>query len=208
MILISSFQRIAIPFGSRDGLVVAERTRLYPALLLLYSAGIAAVAAEKYDILLPLFTKAKVRDASSEVKVISCLYPTSVINLDWARMLPGMERRRTPLNDRLHQVLRKSFGELLPDDEAFERTFAMYEYLFALLYIEIEGRTWVPVGRFAWKDCDYPYLWFPKKVETEVADMGKDWPPLKAGLFGGDLARFQAAQKFLYEFMARLRWGH
>jgi hypothetical protein len=59
---------------------------------------------------------------------------------------------------------------------------------------------WVPLGRFVRKYSALSNMLFRgqpigKIIEAEIAQDGKEWPPLHAGLFGGSLERLQAAKQ-------------
>ena len=203
-----SLQRIGRPSGDINGSsTLLVQARLYPAFLLLYSAGISAIAAEKYSILNLLLTKTKIRDDFGENIAVAKLCHTKVIGYEWAKLLPGLERRRTPLNDRLYEVLRKPFAELLPDDIQYQRAFDRFEYLFALVYMDVNKGAWAPPGRYSWNSGScYPGIWIVQEVDSEIKEFGNEWPPLKAGLFGGDMQRLEAARTSLHEFIGKLGW--
>jgi hypothetical protein len=78
-----------------------------------------------------------------------------------ANELPGLERRYTPLSDRLHDVARQPLRRLVPDDDRFSSLFDAFEYLLALIWVDLCGRPLdpparvrPPVGRFAWRYSD------------------------------------------------------
>lgn len=92
--------------------------------------------------------------------------------------------------------------DLLFLGKSYEATFDRFEVFFALVYADLDenrdGSIWGPPGRFAWKHSrgldTSPFT----KIVEEAAAQGKDWPPLRAGLFGGTLDRFQkTAEQYL-----------
>lgn len=185
----------------------------YPALLLLYSGGISALARDDYGTFQTLLTEPQVRDIAVDrgsdplVIEVNC---GSVMRDEVGQMLPGMERRHVPLNDWLFDRLRTSTRRTVPDDRRYERIFNRFEYLTALVYVDLrygddlDGRVWGPAGRFGykWQRGDEK-----ADFEREVAEMGADWPPLQMGLFNGSLERFVEVKAAFDEFCwQQLRW--
>jgi hypothetical protein len=206
-IWVKALGRIASPSGERNGSVAALNARFYPSLLLLYSAGISAIAAGKYRTFRSLLMKVRQRDGRDDPQAARGLFPDNVIDPNWARLLPNLERRRTPTSDHLYQVLRKPFAEVLPDDIEYQKAFDRYEYLFALIFTDLSKGLGVPLGRFAWNYSLYPVVSVLKEADSEIGEMGSEWPPLKAGLFGGDLEKLKAARTLMNESIGRLGRG-
>lgn len=202
-------ERIATPTSERRGIVAWLNLRYYPALLLLYAGGLASVASKRYNNFAALLTKARVLYEGKRLPSALFLYPNKVMEKAIAERLPGMERRYTPLNDRLYQVLREPLREYLPQDEGYQKCFDRFEYLFALVYADLrekQKRSIVgPVGCFAWRNImveDH----IMTEIELEIKDAGNNWPPLKAGLFDGSLERFQYLKHEFDKFIQGLNW--
>jgi|ERR1044072_1251613 hypothetical protein len=92
----------------------------------------------------------------------------------------------------------------------YERAFDEFEILFALVVFDNRkqsgGWLWGPVGRFGWKQFNCQHPPFTRLIEEAKAS-GNEWPPLKAGLFGGSVDRFvTVAEDFQKEVLAHLRW--
>src|SRR5207247_6581484 len=96
----------------------------------------------------------------------------------------------------LYRRLRPVLMELLPDDRGYEGCFDVFEYLCALVFIDMQRSRpdpvgWYPPGRFFWR-------WsVVDKLNEESGEAGPEWPPLQAGLLGGSLKRLKAAQEAL-----------
>ena len=45
-----------------------------------------------------------------------------------------------------------------------------------------------------------------EEIEREVADMGKSWPPLQAGLFDASVEKLQSVKAEFDKFMNGLHW--
>lgn len=186
---VSSLQRIANLAGVDGTHLHLLRLRRYPALLLLYGAGLAACAAGKYETLAAILTKPKVKEKHPKFKndsICAQVFP-EVVNMNGElNSQPGFSDPRYPFNGRLYYKLRGFFREYLPRDEDYEEVFDRFEYLFGLVHADL--------NRF--KQDHTPGWWGPKgwfdvrnktiqKISTEMETAGTDWPLLKAGLFAG-----------------------
>lgn len=200
-------ERIANPPGPRNGMEIWLNLRLYPALLLMYGGGIAAIAGEQYGNLAALVTQAKTRNSSydRELPAGKVLYPGRVIKYDLQKKLPGKGDRYTPLSDQLCEVLRELLRELLPSDDDYERCFDKFEYLLSLIDTDLDFQAssslqGAIIGRFGWKK-DILSI-----VEQECSQHGHNWLPLQAGLFGGNTTRFYAAKQHVDNVVGNQRW--
>ena len=52
-----------------------------------------------------------------------------------------------------------------------------------------------PLGRFAWNPSGREKTGIAEIISAEVAQLGGNWPLLRAGLFGGSLRRFLASKE-------------
>lgn len=132
--------------------------------------------------------------------------------------------RYTPASDFLHDRLRSKFRLLLPDDELYSETFDLLEVHLGLLVSDArlqaepaDGEAWrgpwIPdptSGRFTWRDrYSSPEERIERLVLRDLLLRGEEWPPLRAGLFGGSVARANAAFDRYLEHMdeaRRNRW--
>lgn len=205
-------QRVANAIGSRGGLTYLVELRKYPALVLFYAAGLAAIAGEHFETLAALLTHPQVLDDTGHRQPICCeVYAIGVMNTDVGRLLPGLERHHTPVSDHLHALLREPMRQYKAADDEYQRTFDTFEYLLALVYADIvrreydENKLWGPVGCFGWRGRS---LMSPAGIRKEIQDqlesLGENWPPLKAGLFGGSLERAKEVKQKFDTFVAQL----
>ncbi|HMB93174.1 MAG TPA: SIR2 family protein [Rhodothermales bacterium] len=178
--------------------------RLYPAMLLLYSGGIASIAASRYDTRWSLLFEPTIRDLDGDFPPVKGLYTWKILAQRVQELLPGREREYTPLSNHLLEVLRNPLQDLLPDQREYESCFDTYEYLFALLYAdeitEEIGEDFGfsgPLGRYSW-------LYFRrnrsrdslnKRLDAEVQKYGEAWNMLIAGGFQGSLPRFEQVKE-------------
>ena len=203
---VKALERIANPRGGDSGILIWRALRLYPALLLMYAGGLSSTAAERYSTFAALLTRPIVRGPNREYPLVRRVIPLGVLDDDLSRQLPGRERSYTPVSDQLFEVLREPLRELLPDDTQYAERFDRFEYLLALVYADIlveQGESlWGPIGRFGRRD-DYRIA---RVIESEVTEMGESWKPLRDGLFGGSLGRFQSVKTGFDTILGRIPW--
>ena len=196
-----SLQRIANGIPRNNGTTTWLDLKLYPAMFLLYSGGIAAIAASRYDTLWSLLHEPTIIDWHGNLPPVRKLYTSQVMQEQTQKMLPGREMQYTPLSNHLFDALRSPFKDLLPDDREYEECFDSYEYLFTLLNADatteevsearmwrslIEGRYWRYFG-----DGHSVSGSFDKKLEAEAQKQGDQWNMLLAGGFRRSLQRFE-----------------
>lgn len=205
--------QIANPVDNRGGFVyqIWDKLQHYPALLLAYAGGIAAVINKQYHNLAAILLNTKVSrwHGEAEGPLVSLIQPHLVIEKETARSLPGHERQYVPTSERLFQVLRVPFKDILPKDEDYEKAFDYFEAFFTLVVADIEnkqdGSKWAPYGRFGYKlrrdtreDKNPIYI-----IQKEAEAIGEKWEPLHAGFFDRSADRFKKVQEFLPEIIAR-----
>lgn len=186
-------ERIANPHGATDGMVAWLNLRLYPALLLLYSGGIASIATEKYGTFSTLLTK---RSIDGNVPLVLNLYNYSVFADGTSEYISGYENHYTPVSSYLFEVLREPLREILPQDVDYQKCFERFEYLLGLIYVDLnekndKGYYRGPVGNF-WRKNRYDSAnSIMSKVEHEISENGENLPLLNIGLFDGSIERIQ-----------------
>jgi hypothetical protein len=186
--------------------------KLYPALLLLYGGGLAAVANERYDNIAALLTKPQIYSTieRKEYPVVLGINTWTVMENRFAQLLPGKAGHFTPLSEHLYEILREPLRELLPEDKQYERCFDRYEFLLAVIHSHLSKtlsfRYYSPIGCFGWRYKHSPSRGLIGELITEATNLGDDWPPLKAGLFGGSLTGFTEAQQSFDEQMKNTSW--
>ncbi len=164
---------------------------LYPALLVLYSAGLGAVIGSREALLAELLAPPTIHDHNEWKPAALVLSAPAAIEHRVAQQLPGLERRHTPASDHLAEVLRPWVEELEPEPESYERAFDRFEYLVGLVAYDISRQErpggWGAVGRFSWRGQYGNGIEVP--IGAEIEALGDQWSLLRAGLFGRDLGR-------------------
>ncbi|GGU32202.1 toll/interleukin-1 receptor domain-containing protein [Lentzea flava] len=165
----------------------------YPALLLVYVIGVAAVEAGREDLLHRLLCQSSVIEADGRsTPVLRLLALRNVVDPRHAAALPawGGTPPHQALSVQLRQVLSRVFFNVV-DGSAFEWAFADYEFLRSLL--ELHDGAFSSLGEFAVRldrvdDVIY---------ERNLARLNADSALLRAGAFGGDPDRVAAAWREL-----------
>lgn len=165
--LFRSFKRIAERNGPERWIVILLKLQRYPAQVLMYGMGLAAVANSNYRFLIALLDQNIRGDSDKpEKQAASALHNVAVLTRAEQKQLPGREREYTPLSNHLFEVLREPLREYLPDDKAYEDAFDWFEYLICLAHSDQQVtrahlrdeknknpdfHLWAPAGRFCWK---------------------------------------------------------
>jgi hypothetical protein len=201
-----TLKRVANPFGdfTRTTRSVRDGLSWYPALLLMYGGGIAAVAAEKYDNLAALLlgTTIKVVNEREMLPAAYALEPLKVFdNIPVGRWLQGVQLQNFAVSEYLNKLLKYPLAEILPQADEYDRCFDRFEYLLALVYADLQAKKYnvseffAAGGLFA-SEPRMRYQTSEQRVQTKVKEeadrMRDDWAPLKAGLFDGLYERFNA----------------
>ncbi|MDO8387441.1 MAG: caspase family protein [Polaromonas sp.] len=197
---------------STGGLTVWLALRWYPLLMELYCCGVAAMDARRFDSLAAVFGTAL---PSSDYQRTSDTFveaaSMAVLELNRTNVLkqiPGHERNYTPLSDYLLKVLQPRLDDALFLGKNYEAAFDTFEVYFALCAADarlVNGQdAWGPIGRFGWKRGrdNSPF----ERVLKEANAQKSEWPPLKAGLFGGDLERFKKVAELFTQLISGLHW--
>lgn len=189
----------------------------YPALLCLYSAGIAAVAREKYEILYALAWQPTIRRAPNhkDISLVVVVNSEGVLGPDEGQALNDnpQQRVRTPVSNRLFTVLRQHFSNLLLDDLEYTQGFLKFEYFISLMLYHYHRKTrpdWpphAPLGSYIWQDT-HDGSSIITQIDREFEREGSKWAPLRAGLFDGSTEVFKSAREGLHssEYYRHSRW--
>ncbi len=178
--------------------------RWYPALLVLYAGGVAAVAAPGYEALAALLSpQIKVRSVAGELPLIRLVNTGMILDERLAVNLPGVKgvlhSKPTPFSQHIHAALCESFQDLLPEDAQYDACFHRFECFLTLVHRDVAPDWPITLpGRFAWQAKE---TWV--EIVREAAEAKEEWPALRAGLFGGSIRRFSQAEAFCRERL----WG-
>lgn len=206
-------ERFANLSGGSGGSEVWLKLCRYPALLLLYAGGLAAVAGGRYRTFAAMLTKAIVREGNRAQPLVLVVNTADVMTQKVGRQLPGMEGRFAPLSDHLYSIFREPLREYLPDDMQYQKCFDRFEYLLALvhadLYEKLFHKIWGPMGCFGWRGMsleEFGPETIMSEIESDAAAEGNNWPPLQAGLFDGSVGRFNRIKQEFDNVIKDLNW--
>jgi hypothetical protein len=177
----------------------------YPALLALYAAGLGALSEARFDNLRTLFlVGVPSRRTRSDEPFLSTLHRDAPFAQDFWRLLPGSERRHTPISDRTLEKLTEILPDLLVSGERAERAFDRLESTVSAGYMDVtfdsdEGG-WAPLGSYAWRDP----LCIDRMLD-DVRRLGTTWPPILGGFFLGSVERAVAVLDRLKAHLIRVR---
>jgi hypothetical protein len=194
-------ERIASAAGPRDPSKPWVSLQSYPALLLFYAGGVAAIASEKYTTLEALLIKPRLISPDGDCRLMDGLSAGTVIeDPRLSQILAGGGEPQAPVSTYLYALLRERFREFVPSDHVYDEIFDRFEYLFALVWIDegpiVARQDCIPLGRFAWRELSILQggASIEGKMGAEVSQQGKEWPAFRAGLFGGSTQRFLSAR--------------
>jgi len=206
-------RRLAARTGEKSSGGIWVGLGWYPALLLVYAAGIAGVAAGKYGNLSTLLGTAvplPARPGARGAFVLTLISGLSD-NGDAFKSLPDYERRYTPRSDYLFKLMRAEFEGVLMAGMDYEACFDRWEVMLALEHayrnsVEAGRQPWGPPGSFAWKqfhrEKDAPLA----QVISEAEAQGGSWQPIEAGFFGGSIERFRETASAYQRWVNGLGW--
>ena len=212
-ILKTAMIRLTDRLEPKGGLVVWTALRWYPIILLLYTAGISALAAEKYDnlaaMLLARVGASRAFETSTELVLAIGQAILDLERTEAFKTLPGHERHYVARSEYLYKLLQPMLDDVLFLGRDYEQYFDKFEILLALVHADLykieTKHVWGPIGRFGWKFHSREVN--PLKEILEEAERQKEsWGPLKAGLFGGDYSRFSSISGEYVEIISGLNW--
>jgi hypothetical protein len=185
------------------------KLRFYPILILMYTAGIAALSAKKYEALkIVLTTKVQESYRDNYIPIIKLITSNFISEFhDFFKWIPGKEDKHVPLSENLFEILNPTIEEILFIGNNYEKLFDDYEMYSALVYINTTGRDWGPIGRFGWKyrrgyEGDNPF----KRIVKEAENEKENWIPLKVGLFDSSFNSYLGSAKVLKQRLDNLQW--
>ncbi len=180
----------------------------YPICLVIYAAGIAALASRNYPFLAKILQAKIISRANKHV-----LEPVIVRVLDemgetdrYFKFLPEYEPSYAPQSEYIFTLLHPLFDRTLFLGNDYERLFDQFEMILALVHADAtqrdDGRFWTKPGRFGYmaRRPGGPFSAFVSEMEKA----GDAMPLLKAGLFSSSTERFREVSKGCLEFFRAL----
>ncbi|MEH6691133.1 MAG: SIR2 family protein [Pseudorhizobium pelagicum] len=165
-----------VPSNQRNGVVTWLEMNKYPGAVCFYAASYGAMAGGNWS-LFKYLVEGRLTHSGNEENLLEHLGAVALVNSDAANALHP-QKRYTPISDHFLGV----FGKL-SKAEYIERDFERLEVLLALHYLKASasGGRHTLRGRFVWNHSGQSI----QNVRQEIEREGEEWPPFKAGLFGG-----------------------
>lgn len=198
-VVVKSFELLIESQKERNGYPAWIYLRLYPALILLYSLGLAALANNNYALLGVVFLKPQNRYRDEkQTSLILDLYADRVIEVDLGHWIPGREREFTPTSNHLFELLKPTLKEYIPEERQYADLFDRFEFLQSLviadLILQIRDHGWAPIGRWSWKYIYETERGISAAFAKEMALMSDDIPGPVLSWFGNSLDRLTKAK--------------
>ena len=192
----AAVERVASSGAQGSSVTAADRLRSYPALLLVYGGGIAAVIREKYSTLQALLVTPRIYSKEGEVAAVHRLVARHILGDEIPGVESGDKNAETAASDYLHQALRPLVREFLPSDADYNEAFDRFEYLTALVWVDENPRS----ARLDWVPTDAPSGKFirgaaptgepiSRQIDREIEMFKAKWAPLRGKMFGGHVDR-------------------
>lgn len=183
-----------------------------PLFLVQYSAGVAAVAGDRYNIIAAMHRAPigkRQRYEESPFALARGLARANSSGRDEVfRALPDLQRRSAGASDYLFGFVKRTLPTVLPIGPDIDATFDRFEILDAAMIMlrdTDKKRITPPRGMFARKAANDPGSDPLTVLETEAKLEGDSWAPTRAGLFGGSTAAFlELTGRFRSEYVKRL----
>ena len=165
--------------------------RMYPGMLLIYALGIGALHSDKLRFLGRMFkVKTEGETGINDIeygieRIVDALGPAS--GIPWKSLLADMESHYVPLNDWVHDTLRKPFKQLIPSDQRYSLTFDRIEILIALAYSHLQevsdwSSRWFPIGSFVYRSQNRRLIL--QEIRDSITNSGLTSPYVSFGIFG------------------------
>ena len=195
---------------SSSGAVRWLELQRYPATLLLYALGLGAVEADRLQFLKRMLDATLRGEHQEDAPAVQTLLPFCLFQGDpqWMRILEGMDKRHTPLNDWIHDTLRPYAECVLRDNNRYTLVFDKLEILMALSYAHHKGEwsEWysAPLGAFGYRSGNRNR--FLQEIEESLSTEEEESPFFTCGIFGEALRDCKQGVLLLKSFLRKAAW--
>lgn len=206
---LETIKRIALSKHNVGGLTVWLELQNYPAVLVLFSGLLGALAAQNYALFNSL-ASAKIGSGRDKDAYVQRFLPVNMgVDRDVWQRLPGHDRRHSPLSDHILDVLSSNLMDFVVNQNECDDLFDRCEVLAAFVLADIGNteldpeKVCFPPGRYAWRMRSYGSSsirdWF-----EEAKTQKEGWGPLQQGMFGGSYQRFSKLLECFDNFIRRI----
>jgi hypothetical protein len=177
--------------------------RFYPMIILLYAAGMGAVANDRYMTLRRLLENCRYYAHGTErMSLPTEIWHWKAESSDiWNKHILG-KNFITPLSDHLHEILREPLKPLCHQQSRYNDVFDRFEYFSALH--EFQQTKWGPVGSFLWRGRRGGTS-IIQVIVDEFSSGGVEWPPIATGLLKNGRAGVEKTMAGFAEHLERVR---
>ena len=148
-------ERLASRELEADGRSLLVNLQQYPTYLALYAVGLGAVVSDRVDSLARVLGSVTIRDPYRPYRVGVAMGSGGALNAQAVKhAFPDLKNRKTPISDRLLDLLRPLVSDFVPSDDEYQEFFDEFEYLMGLVHAAGEGQGWGPLGRAVWRWAD------------------------------------------------------
>lgn len=173
------------------------RLRLYPALILLYSGCITSLVNQKYHTFLELLLHTKLLEDENEYKMVTKLNIIEAVE-NQSYWSPGNTGNRFETSQHLYDLLREPLREYLPDEVEYREYFERFEYIQALISLDINENNRIPIGLYSHRTfISDKSTRMSKRIAKELIEQGSEWPLIKYGLFKNSVERVKELMKLV-----------
>ena len=192
------------------GVVTWLELQSYPATVVLYGFGLGALLGNRMSNvghLLNVVIKREHREAERAVERLA-LWAMFEYGPEIMSKLPGRERRHTPLNERLAEMMSRHFLRFFPSDSAFGEAFDKLEVIVSLSFakplVETDKRYWAPPGMYGWRSESRRQIF--GELRKDLTDRGDSSDLVTSGIVGRSAEVGLRNLDKLEEFLGSLRW--
>lgn len=151
----------------------------YPATVVTYAMGVAAVEAENWDLVYDLLEGQDESYTAGSKPMVFRVHPYYVGSHTNYQDPIGY------LKGRLKDTVREPLREFVPGEQEYEEAFHEFEILSDMVLIDL-------VEKVRRKKIGFPsHEYWDLSVKEDIEEQGEDWEPLQAGLFDGSLDRVE-----------------
>ena len=185
----------------------------YPATLVLYALGLAALSSNRLYFLGHMLST-EIPQPHHETKTVAQLLPPQCMfegignALKAMQILEGMEKRHTPLNDWIQAAVRQYMSNTTFNSEQYDLMFDKLEILMALSYARHDDkkaepwyRYWTPLGSFVYRSQTREQV--IREIEGSISTLQHDSPFVRSGIFGETPEECAVSIKQFKEFVPR-----
>ena len=200
---------------SEDGHPVWRGLQKYPAILVLYTLGMAGLSSGKIRflgriVLTEIFYPGRESLAAAQVPSPFCMLDNAG-EQQAMKLLEGMGKHYVPLNDWVHDALRQYMQDTIYDDVRYGSTFDQLEILLALSYVchrrESNRHYWAPIGAFVYRSENRARIL--AEMSESVSKLQADSPLVKIGFLGESSEECASSIEEFNRFVVRVAqsWG-